>query len=147
MKRLLLAAAVVSLLATNSWGAIRLNSSRSNNCREYPNAAVVTGTVDLPGGPAVSAVVYAVPAKGDFVLTQFCASPDANGGIRLDATGFGAIAQTVNGVSCYTFNPGVSIPRGSELTCTTSSSASSSAGSLVVTPGYFCMITGMQTAK
>ena len=48
MKRLLLAAAVVSLLATNSWGAIRLNSSRSNNCREYPNAAVVTGTVDPP---------------------------------------------------------------------------------------------------
>ena len=85
-------------------------------------------------------VVYTVPAKGDFLLTQFCASPDASGGIRLDATGFGCIAQTVNGVSCYTFNPGVSIPQGSELTCTTSSSSDLSSS-------YFCMITGMQTAK
>ena len=138
MKRLLLAASVVGLLVQNAWGTTNYNSSKSNIYREIPNATLTTASLNLTG-PSQTQVVYTTPAKGDFVLTQFCASPEPDGGVRLDATGLGGIAQTILGVSCYTFTPGVSIPRGSTVTCSTASGAS---------PGsYFCTISGLQTAK
>ena len=80
--------------------------------------------------------MYTTAAHGDFILTQFCAGPNAFGGVQLEAANFGTIAETDSGVGCYTFTPGVSIPPNSELTCST---ASSKGGT------HFCTISGMQT--
>ncbi len=138
MKHLVLAAAVISLLVTNSWATTNYNSSKSNIYKEFPNATLTTASVN-DSGPSDTQVVYTTPTKGDFLLTMFCASPEPNGGVRLDAAGLGGIAQTVLDTSCYTFTPGVSVPRDSAVTCSTASGAS---------PGsYFCTISGMQTAK
>jgi hypothetical protein len=136
----------VAMLATNSWGASNLNLSKSNINREFPNAALTTASVNL--GPSESVIVYTIPERGDFILTQFCASPDATGGIRLDATGLGGIAQT-GATSCFTFSPGVSIPKGSTLSCSTGSAAPAFAAttSALVVASYFCTISGMQTTK
>ena len=85
---------------------------------------------------------------GDFMLTQFCASPDTPGGIRLDAAGFGGIAQT--GVtSCLTFSPGVSIPKNAALSCSIAGTVTASAGtsSGVIVGNFFCTISGLQTLK
>jgi hypothetical protein len=138
MNRLLVTAVAVGFLATNSWGASNLNLSKSNINRyiEFPDTALISATINLPANQ--SEVVYIVPPKGDFVLTEFCASPDVEHGVRLDASGFGSIAQTVNGVGCYSFTPGVSIPRGSTLTCSALSGVNSDAS-------YFCTISGMQS--
>jgi hypothetical protein len=143
MNRLFLATAFVSLLVTNSWATSNLNLSKSNINRylPYPNAALTTATANVPAGGTVQ--VYTTPVLGDFILTQFCASPDAIGGVRLNAVNFGDIAQTVNnGVSCFTFTPGVSIPKNSALTCSNGGTsvpniATSSAAN------YFCTISGM----
>ena len=144
----LVAAILVAMLATNSWGTSNLNLSKSNVNREFPNASITTASVNL--GQAESAAVYTTPARGDFILTQFCASPDVTGGIRLDATGLGGIAQ-VGSTSCITFTPGVSIPHSSTLSCTTNSIAAASAptagSSALVAAGFFCTISGMLTTK
>jgi hypothetical protein len=50
-------------------------------------------------------------------LTEFCASPDAIGGSRLEASALGSIAQTTSALSCFAFNPGISIPKGSNVSC------------------------------
>jgi hypothetical protein len=133
----LAAAAAIVMAAANSWGAVNLNSSKSNVNRDYPKAAIATASATV-GGPSVSQILYTTPEKGDFILTQFCASPDANGGIRLDVTGLGSIAQT-GAVSCFTFSPGISIPRSAVVSCSTTAAASEGT--------YFCMISGMQTSK
>ena len=143
----MVAAIFVALLATNSFATSNLNLSKSNinRVKEFPAGAVTTASVNL--GPGESAIVYNTPTSGDFILTQFCASPDAPGGIRLDATGLGGIAQTGT-TSCFTFTPGVSIPKGSTLSCTTFAPVvGASSAALVVTSSYFCTISGMQTAK
>ena len=58
------------------------------------------------------------------------------GGVQLDVTGFGGIAQT--GIQlCYTFTPGVVIGPGATMTCSTGVAAS--VGS------YFCRISGVLT--
>jgi len=148
MKVISAAAILVVMLATNSWATSNLNLSKSNINREFPSAALATASVDL--GASESAIVYNTPAKGDFVLTQFCASPDAPGGIRLDATGFGGIAQT-GATSCFTFTPGMSIPKSSTLSCTTFSpvtaAASPAIAAAVIPASYFCTISGVQTTK
>ncbi len=148
----LVTAMFVAALATNSWGASNLNLSKSNINREFPNASVVTASVNL--GASESVIVYTTPAKGDFVLTQFCASPDATDGVRLDATGLGSIAQTTATQSCFTFTPGVSIPKQSVVSCTTNSvAAASSPIAAAASPAapaagsFFCTISGMQTTK
>ena len=69
-----LAAAVVSLLVTKSWATTNYNSSKSNIYREFPNATLTTASINLTG-PSDTQVVYTTPAKGDFLLTMFCASP------------------------------------------------------------------------
>jgi hypothetical protein len=147
-------AILVMALAVNSWASSNLNLSKSNVniYREIPNAAVTTASVNLTG-TGDTETVYNTPAKGDFILTQFCASPDAPSGIRLDATGLGSIAQT-GGTSCFTFSPGVSIPKSSTLSCSslptvvagTASSSVSSAPALIAAT-YFCTISGLQTVK
>ena len=150
----LTAALLVILRATGSWGANNLNLSKSNINRLQTAAQVVTATTNL--GPGESVSVYNTPASGDFLLTQFCASPDATGGVSLDVSGFGTIAQTTSTLSCFTFNPGVSVPKGSTLSCTTSaagapalSAGCSAVGSPAVVPpaAFFCTISGLQTTK
>jgi hypothetical protein len=137
----------IAMVTTDSWGTNNLNLSKSNADREFPNAAIATALVNLTG-PGDTQVVYTTPAKGDFMLTQFCASPDAPGGIRLDAAGLGGIAQT-GASSCFTFSPGVSIPEGAALSCsiagTVTASASTSSGAIV--GNFFCTISGLQTLK
>jgi len=127
------------LLATNSWGSSNLNLSKSNinRVKDFPNAAVTTASINLTG-PSDTEVVYTTPASGDFILTQFCASPSPDGGVLLSAAGLGGIAQA-GLTNCFTFTPGLSIPKGSAVSCSTFPGAS---------PGsYFCMISGVQTTK
>jgi hypothetical protein len=133
------AAISVALLATNAWGTSNLNLSKSNinRVRDFPNAAVITASLNLTG-PSDTQVIFTTPAAGDFILTEFCASPSPDGGVLLSANGLGGIAQT-GLTSCFTFTPGLSIPKNSALSCSTFSGAS--AGS------YFCMISGVQTPK
>jgi hypothetical protein len=117
-----LVVAVVGLLfVTNAWGVVNYHTSKSNSYILFPDGLVTTATITFTAG--AGEVVYTTPAEGDFVLTQFCADPDVTGGIRLTAANFGTIAQTTNGVGCYTFTPGVSIPENTALTCSTSSPA------------------------
>ena len=140
MKRLLLAAAVVTLLAANSWAATSVKSSKSNSSfRLFPNPAMTTASTTFSN--IAGAVVYTTPADEDFILTQFCADPTAPNGIRLDAANLGTIMQTVAGVSCYTFTPGLLLPHNSALTC----SAPSASNFRVARATYFCTISGMQT--
>jgi hypothetical protein len=77
--------------------------------------------------------IHPTAATGDFVLTQFCASP-VNGGMFLLAGGFG-IAHTDR---CQTFEPGVILPKGVPITCATTEHAEERRE-------YFCMITGLLT--
>ena len=150
----LAAALLVILLATGSWGANNLDLSKSNVNRLETASQVVTASANL--GASESVLLYTAPASGDFVLTQFCASPDATGGVRLDVNGFGSIAQTTSALSCFTFNPGISVPKGSTVSCTTNPSGApplSAGGSVVSSPpvvppgAFFCTISGLQTAK
>jgi hypothetical protein len=134
MKRLLLTAAIVVLVAASSWGSTNYNSSKSNVYAPFPNAMITTASINFSAGEG--GVVYTTPSNGDFILTQFCAGPNAFGGVQLEAANFGTIAETENGAACYTFTPGVSIPPNSELTCST-------AGFHKTT--YFCTISGIQT--
>jgi hypothetical protein len=134
-----LAAISVALVASNSWSSSNLNLSKSNinRVRDFPSAAVTTASLNLTG-PSDSEVIYTTPTSGDFILTQFCASPSPDGGVLLSAAGLGGIAQT-GLTSCFTFTPGLSVPKGSAVSCSTFSGAS---------PGsYFCMISGLQTNK
>ncbi len=139
---------LIALLATNASAANNLNLSKSNVNREFPSASIATASVTL--GASESAIVYTTPARGDFILTQFCASPDATGGIRLDAGKLGSIAQSGT-TSCITFTPGVSIPQNSTVSCTTNPSGAAAVSSAAVTPAlpasFFCSISGMQTTK
>lgn len=152
MKAMAVSAAIlIMMLATDSWGTSNLNLSKSNINREFPNDTLATASVNLGAGESM--IVYNTPAKGDFLLTQFCASPDASGGIRLDASGFGGIAQT-GATSCFTFTPGVSIPKNSSLSCTTFSAVlatapatSADAAAAIIPASYFCTISGLQTPK
>jgi hypothetical protein len=141
MKASSLFAAAISaaLLTTNAWGSSNLNLSKSNvnRVRDFPNAAVTTASLNL-SGPSDTEVIYTTPASGDFILTQFCASPAPDGGVLLSATGLVGIAQA-GLTTCFTFTPGLSIPKNSALSCATFSGAS---------PGsYFCMISGVQTPR
>ena len=134
MSRLLFVGAVAVLVVTMvsfAWAAINLNSSKSNIYRELPGTTLVSAST-----PLITTVdpqfVFATPATGDFVLTQFCASPTING-VRLAATGLGGIAHTTTTVLCYTFQPGLIMPKAASITCTTTEFAQNG----------FCMIAGL----
>jgi hypothetical protein len=131
----IVAAISVAMLATNSWGSSNLNLSKSNVNR-FSQGVLATSSVNFNG----IGTVYTTPADGDFILTQFCADPSARGGIRLTVANFGTIAQTVDGVPCHTFAPGVSIPQSSALICSITPSANARGT-------YFCTISGMQTPE
>ncbi len=137
MSRLLLVGAVAVLVVTMfsfAWAAINLNSSKSNIYRELPGTTLVSAST-----PLITTVdpqlVFTTPATGDFVLTQFCASPTING-IRLAAPGLGGlggIAHTTTTILCYTFQPGLIMPKAAPITCTTTEFAQNG----------FCMIAGL----
>ena len=134
MRRAFLAIAISGLLVSGAWAGT-INTTKSNTFREV-NAPVLSATTSLSGASDTQAV-YTTPDRGDFILTQLCTA-FANGGIRLAVTGFGDIAHT-GSVACYSFTPGVSIPKDSTITCSTTA---------VADPGsYFCMISGFQTTK
>jgi hypothetical protein len=118
-------------VASISWAATNLNTSRSNAYR-IQGAQLVTATASLSGSDQTQ-TVYVTPKTDEFVLTEFCVSP-VNGGIRLAVTGFGPIAHTI-GATCHTFNPGVIVPKNSTMTCSTTSYADSG--------DYFCAISGL----
>ena len=128
MKRVLLLAAFGLLFATAVWGASNLNLSKSNINRTFPRSKFVTASVDITGSQ--SALVYQVPADGDFVLTQVCVGP-ATGGVRIQVGG-ASIAHVASG-SCQSFEPGVVLQADAAVTCTTSANEGQS----------FCMITGL----
>ena len=135
MSRLLLIGALAVLIVTMfsfAWAAINLNSSKSNIYRELPGTVLVSASTPL-GPPNVPETVYTTSATGDFVLTQFCASP-VSSGTRLAAVGLGGIAQTTATTLCYTFQPGLIMPKGGPITCTTTEFAFTST---------FCMIAGL----
>src|SRR5262249_10971098 len=112
--------------------AINLNSSKSNAYRQLPGTTFVSAsTLLVPGAGAQT--VYTTQPTGDFFLTQFCAGPGTSG-TRLAATGFGDIAHTTSTTLCYTFQPGVIMPKGAAITCV--------AADVVGTSG-FCMIAGL----
>jgi hypothetical protein len=126
--------AITSLLVTGasiSLAASNLNLSKSNINRVGGNV-IVSATVSL-SGPYQTQAVYITPDTGEFLLTQLCVSP-VIGGIRLEASRFGPIAHTGDAM-CYTFNPGVIVPKNSTMTCSTTGSARSG--------DYFCTISGL----
>jgi len=126
--------AITGLLVTVvsiSLAASNLNLSKSNINR-VGGLQIVSATASL-SGPNQTQTVYITAETGEFLLTQLCVSP-VNGGIRLAATGFGPIAHT-GAAMCYTFNPGVIVPKSSTITCSTSSFAEAG--------DYFCTISGL----
>jgi hypothetical protein len=131
MKRLFLAAVVVSLLVTmalTSWGASTVSSSKSNQM-ERLKGNFVTATTTVSG--LVCSELYTIPASAKlFLLAQFCTGPDA---ILLESIGIGNIAQTGGGQTCITFDTGVYLPPGSALGCCGMTDAEG-----------WCMITGLQ---
>jgi hypothetical protein len=139
MSRLVLVGAAAVLVVTMlsfAWAAtnLTLNSSRSNIYRELPGTTLVSASTPLIT-TAVPQLVYTTPPTGDFVLTQFCASPTFSG-IRLAATGLvglGDIAHTTTSILCYTFQPGLIMPKAAQITCTTTEFAQNG----------FCMIAGL----
>ncbi len=137
MKTLVLSSAVIVLFATNGW-ASAINNSHSNIKNLLNKTTVTTASTNL-SGPSDTQTVLTTPATGEFLLTQFCGSL-VTGGIRLDVTGLGGIAQTGVSGSCVSFSPGVIVPASTAITCATSAGAS---------PGttYFCSISGAQSAK
>ena len=133
MSRLVLAGAAVVLVVTMlsfAWAATNLNSSRSNIYREFPGTVLVTASTPL-SAPNDPATVYTTSATADFVLTQFCASPT---GVRLAATGLGPIAHTTAATLCYTFQPGIIMPKSAPITCTATE---------FVGTNSFCTIAGL----
>ena len=135
MSRLVLVCAAAVLVVTMlsfAGAATNLNSSRSNIYRELPGTTLVSAST-----PLITTIdpqlVYTTPATGDFVLTQFCASSTING-IRLAATLLGGIAHTTTTTLCYTFQPGLIMPKAALITCTTTEFAGQSG---------FCMIAGL----
>jgi hypothetical protein len=135
MSRLLLVGAAAVLVVTMfsfAWAAINLNSSKSNIYRELPGTTLVSASTPL-GQANDPQTVYTTSATGDFVLTQFCASP-TNNGTRLAAVGLGGIAQTTATTLCYTFQPGLIMPKSAPITCTTTEFGGVNS---------FCMIAGL----
>src|SRR5712692_214069 len=135
MSRLLLVGAVAVLVVTMfsfAWAAINLNSSKSNIYRELPGTVLVSASTPLSMANDAQ-TVYTTSATGDFVLTQFCASP-VSSGTRLAAVGLGGIAQTTATTLCYTFQPGLIMPKAAPITCTTTEFAFANG---------FCMIAGL----
>ena len=122
---LLMTVVSISLATSN------LNLSKSNINR-IQGAQIISATASLSGSDQTQ-TVYITPDTGEFLLTQFCVSP-VNGGIRLAASGFGPIAHT-GGAMCYTFSPGVIVPKNSTMTCSTTGYADSG--------DYFCTISGL----
>lgn len=138
MRRRLLTAAIAGLLvmmvATISQAAANLNFSKSNINRDQ-GAVFVAATVSLTG-PNQTETVFTTPETGDFILTQVCVSP-VTGGIRLAVRGFGPIMHTSD-APCYIFNPGMSVPKGSPITCSITSGP--------IRGDYFCTISGLLTS-
>ena len=135
MSRLLLIGAVAVPIVTMisfAWAAINLNSSKSNIYRELPGAVLVSASTPL-GLAILPETVYTTSTTGDFVLTQFCAG---SSGTRLAAVGLGGIAQTTATTLCYTFQPGLIMPKGAPITCTTTEF-------VVTITNTFCMIAGL----
>jgi hypothetical protein len=137
MKRSILVSAIayLCLIASSSWAASNLNLSKSNVNRNHLGGAILSANATL-SGPSETQIVYTTPEKGDFILTQICISPVA-GGMDLMATGFGPIVH-VGDELCRTFSPGVSVPRSSEVSCSTTASATRTRAS-----EYFCTISGL----
>lgn len=136
MSRLLRVGLTMALLVTPmsfAWASANLNLSKSNINKEFPKASFVTATVTLTD-PNETKTVFTTPGTGDFILTQACVS-FVNGGMRIAATGLGPIAD-VGAPTCQVFDPGMSVPKTSDITCSTTSAAS---------PGgdYFCTVSGM----
>src|SRR5215813_11578713 len=93
MKKGIALAAIGVLSATSVWATSNLNLSKSNINRTFPRSKLVTASVDINGSQ--SALVYQVPADGDFVLTQACVGP-VSGGVRIQVSGVN-IAHVASG--------------------------------------------------
>ncbi|MGH8556949.1 MAG: hypothetical protein ACRESZ_05700 [Methylococcales bacterium] len=133
MKGLFLIGAMTTLLGTMvsiAWAG-KITTSKSNTYRVSTESKIVSATATLNGANQ-TVTVFTTPAAGDFVLRQVCTS-FTNGGIRLAASDFGPIAHIV-GPNCQMFDPGVSVPENSEITCSTTRFADPRE--------QFCAITG-----
>jgi hypothetical protein len=108
---------------------------RSSEAQVIKNGAlsgvIVSKSIAVPASS--SAPVFTTPAagKGVFVLTQFCRSncPELSGST------LARIGD--NGSGCTTYSPGIALPPGETLTCTSSG----------CDPGAPCTITGVVTKK
>ena len=147
-KTLIIFISAISFLsiATISYAAINLNSSRSNVYRIInPNAMLVSISTDLSSQHGhETQTIYTTQATGDFVITNFCASP-VFGGMRLAAEGLGSIAQTTDNNLCYTFSPGIVIPHTSAITCSTTNTKTHDHDGAVqptFSAPHFCTISG-----
>lgn len=134
MRTLVIAMVLTGVLVTSSWAATTVKGSKSNSDNKL-KSNLVSASVSL-SAPGETRTVYRTPASGDFTLTHVCVSPTAAGGILLGADGLGEIAHPGGAESCTSFDPGVLVPPSSNITCSTSASAT--AGS------YFCTISGLQ---
>lgn len=122
---------LVMMVVTISWASSNLNLSKSN-INKAQGAVFVAATVSLTRSDQTE-TVFTTPETGDFVLTQVCVSP-VTGGMRLAVRGFGPIMHTSD-APCYIFDPGMSVPNGSPITCSTTSRPNRG--------DYFCTISGL----
>ena len=116
------------LLASGAWATSNLNLSKSNINR-INRGNLVTASVDVVG--QVSSLVYTTPTNADFVLTNVCAGP-VNGGTLVQVGGVKLLQ--IAGNACQSFNPGMLLPPGASVSCTSFDAEATS----------FCTITGMQ---
>jgi hypothetical protein len=126
-----IAGLLVMMVVTISQATSNLNLSKSNINRAQ-GAVFVAATVSLTVSNQTE-TVFTTPETGDFVLTQVCVSP-VTGGMRLAVRGFGPIMHTSD-APCYIFDPGISVPNGSPITCSTTSRPNRG--------DYFCTISGL----
>jgi hypothetical protein len=134
MRRLfviVIAAGLILSMVSMTWAARNLNFSKPNINRMALGAQLVSASIWV--GANQAQIIHTTAATGDFVLTQFCASP-VNGGMFLLAGEFG-IAYTDR---CQAFEPGVIMPKGVPITCATTAFAEERRE-------YFCMIAGHLT--
>jgi hypothetical protein len=90
----------------------------------HAQSAPVTGTIiskSVTTG-SNSTVVLAAPAKGNFIVTQFCASTN-NVSLVGQVSGFIATTGTSNlvggasGINCVSFSPGYAVKTNEQLLC------------------------------
>ena len=116
---------------TASWLLpVSLSAAPMTDQGGFPEGTVVSGNAQL--APGSNAIVFTVPADGNFVLTTVCATT----AVSLSGPTLGLLGVEVNR-DCLTISPvGFVVPKGEMISCDNQSSSSGA-----------CLVSGILTAK